>query len=100
MAAQERGRIAQDGGLEHLARMHHAGGQRAHRHSIDADHLIFLVQHADHEMLAVDVAQVLAKDDGRIPGAADLGGEHDSCKIPDSGYKRAETHRARSLVAC
>ena len=26
------------------------------------------------------------------------GGEHDSCKIPDSRYKCAETHRARSFV--
>src|SRR5215475_13389174 len=28
-----------------------------------------------------------------------LGGEHDSCKIPDSRYERAETRRAISLSA-
>ena len=27
------------------------------------------------------------------------GGEHDSCKIPDSHYERAKTHRAMSLSA-
>src|SRR5262249_50791058 len=33
----------------------------------------FLVQHRHHEKLAIDVAEVLAKDHGRIPGTADLG---------------------------
>jgi len=35
--------------------------------------LMFLVEHRHHEMLAVDVAEVLAKDHVRLPGTADLG---------------------------
>src|SRR5262249_53519431 len=37
--------------------------------------------------------------DKRLVQLPIIGGEHDSCKILDSRYKRAETHRPRSLVA-
>src|SRR5215475_8151082 len=73
MAAEQGRGIAQDGGLHDFTWMDHAGGQRAHRHGIDADDFIFLVQHRHHEKLAIDVAEVLAKEHSRIPGAADLG---------------------------
>ena len=53
--------------------MDHAGGQRPYRDRVDADDLVFLVQHRHHEKLAIDVAEVLAKEHGRIPGTADLG---------------------------
>jgi hypothetical protein len=35
---------------------------------------------------------------GYLPKAPKRGGERDSCKIPDSRYKRAETHRTRAHI--
>jgi hypothetical protein len=73
MAAEQGRGIAQDGGLHNFTRMDHAGGQRAHRHGVDADHLVLLVQHGDQEVFAVHLAEVLAEEDRGIPGAAELG---------------------------
>ena len=53
--------------------MDQAGGQRAHGHGVDADHLVLLVQHGDHEVFAVYGTKVLAEEDRRLPGTADLG---------------------------
>jgi hypothetical protein len=47
VAANQRGGVGQDGGLERLARMNHAGGQAAHRDGVDADQLVLLIQHGD-----------------------------------------------------
>ena len=86
MAAHKCGRIAQDGGFHHLSGMDHTGGQRPHRHGVDADNLIFLIEHGHHEMLAVHGAEVLAEEDRGLPGTADLGLRHGDGVFADQGH--------------
>jgi hypothetical protein len=73
MTAHERGGIAEDGGLHDFAGMDDAGGQRPDRHGVDADDLVFLIQHGHQEVFAVHGAEVLAEENRGIPGTADLG---------------------------
>src|SRR5215475_573185 len=73
MAAEQGRGIAQDRRLHDFAWMDHAGGQRAHRHGVDPDDLVLLVQHGDHEVFAVHLAEVLAEEERGIPGTAELG---------------------------
>jgi hypothetical protein len=73
MAAEQGRGLAQDGGLHDFARMDHAGGQRSHRHGVDPDDLVLLVQHGDHEVFAVHLAEVLAEEERGLPGTAELG---------------------------
>jgi hypothetical protein len=73
MAAEQGRGIAQDGGFHNFARMDHASGQRVHRHGVDPDDLVLLVQHGDHEVFAVNLAEVLAEEERGIPGTAELG---------------------------
>jgi len=47
--------------------------QRTHRHGVEPDDLVLLVQHSDHEVFAVHLTEVLAEEDCRIPGTAELG---------------------------
>jgi len=47
--------------------------QRTHRHGVDPDDLVLLVQHGDQEVFTVNLAEVLAEEDCGIPGTAELG---------------------------
>ena len=47
--------------------------QRTHRHGVDPDDFVLLVQHGDHEVFAVNFAEVLAEEERGIPRTAELG---------------------------
>ena len=86
MAAEQGRGIAQDGGLHHLSGMDHAGGQRPDRDGVDADDLVFLVQHGHQEVFAVHGAEVLTEEERGIPGTADLGLLHSDGVFTDQGH--------------
>ena len=70
VAAEDGGRVGQDGGFKCFAHMHHTRRQAPDGDGIDPDGGVFAVQQDDHEVLAVHRAEVLSQQLRGILGTA------------------------------
>ena len=72
VAAQNGGSIGENSRFKDFARMHDTGGQAPHGHGMDADDVVFLIEHEHDKMFAVHIGQVRRKHPGCISRTPEL----------------------------
>ena len=85
VAAEDGGRVGQDGGFKDFAHMHDTRRQAADGDGIDPDGRVFAVQQDDHEMFAVHGAEVLPEQRGGVCGAPEARGWGRDGRLTDQG---------------
>ena len=72
VAAKNGGSIRKNGGFKDFARMHDTGSQAPHGHRMDADDVIFLIEHAHDKVFTVNAAEVGCEHPGCIGRTPEL----------------------------